>query len=326
MNSILHEAGWREVIYCLFVGTISLFSLITLIRQLTKEHEARVQAELNRAVRVERGEIDPLPVEPVSPTIQRSLLTRSLLIAAHSFVVVGSLYLGLPALKSALYTHQGNTAFVEHDYDTAVKRYESALAANPFASSLRLQYQSALAQSDAKGGDLGELKRMVQLHPGNEGDHNDLGNALMRKGDLADAIKEYQQAVALNPENAIVHNNLGNALQAAHRYPESIQELRMAIQIDPGQVPTYYNLANTLMANNQPEEAVTYYRSATEKDPKLAPAYYNLAQALAKLGRRDDAVVAMDTFLQVAGKQPDFSDAVVRAKKQLAEWSKIRTP
>ena len=324
MNFMLHEIGWRSVIYCFFVGAVSLFSMIALLRQTEKERLSRIEAELNQAMRAEQvDENDPADVMHKTRTQPSSLLPRYLLIVAHALVIVGSLYIGLPSLKSASYTHQGNMADDVHDYETAVKRYASALEANPYANRLMIQYQKSLAQSDSKGGELGRMRRLVNLHPGDAGNHNDLGNQLMQRSDMENAIKEYKIAESLNPSDAIAHNNLGNALQAAHRYPESIIEFRKALQLDPNQTPTYYNLANTLMADKQVDEAIKYYNVALKRDPKLAPAYYNLAQALAQMGKRNEAMTAMDSFLQIAPRQPEFADAVVKARAQITDWRKV---
>ncbi len=320
MSSIIHEVGWRNATYCLFVAGVSLFSLISLIRQTLQERDIQITKELGRTMHGDPDEADPVNVLRASPSRHNSLRSRSLLMTTHLVIFIGGLAFGIPALKSALYTHRGNAAMAEHNYDDAAKAYDSALTTSPYAGSLYLKFQDALAQRDEKGGGLGDMRRMANLHPGDEGNHNNLGNALMQRGDMADAIKEYQQAVALKPDDPIVHNNLGNALQAAHRYKESIAELRKALQLDPNQVPTYYNLANTLTEDNQNEEAVKAYRSAIEKNAKMTPAYYNLAQALAKLGKRDEAITAMDTFLQLASKQPEFADAVTKAKQQLNDW------
>lgn len=320
MNAILHEVGWRSACYCFFVGGVSLFSLLTLIRQTLQERRSQIQDALNRALRAEQEDSDPTDAWNMPANRPHSLLPRYVLIGAHSLVILGSLYLGLPAMLSALHTHQGNNLYAEHDYDNAVKRYESALAASPHANFLMMQYQASLAQREAMGGELGNMRRLTGLHPEDEGAHNDLGNQLMQHGDVENAIKEYQQAVALKPDNAAVHNNLGNALKAAHRYPEAIKELQKAIQLDPNQVPTYYNLANTLMENGRIEEAIKCYHTTIEKNPKLAPAYYNLAQALAKQGKRREAIAAMDTFLQLAPGQPQLIGAIDKAKRQLADW------
>ncbi|MCW3051230.1 MAG: hypothetical protein JWN14_400 [Chthonomonadales bacterium] len=325
MNPMLHEIGWRSAIYCFFVGAVSLFSMLILIRQTAQERQAQIKAELSQAMRADlEEEDDPADVLHMGSFRPNTLLSRYLLIVAHAMVIVGSVLIGLPSMKSASYAHQGNMAYDAHDYETSVKRYYSALEASPYANLLMTRYQESLAQSDSKGGEIGNLRRLVTLHPGDQGNHNDLGNQLMQHGDMENAVKEYKIAVALNPSDAIVHNNLGNALQAAHRYPESIVELRKALQLDPNQTPTYYNLANTLMANKQVDEAIKYYNVALKRDPKLAPAYYNLAQAFAQQGRRDMAMTTMDSFLQIAPRQPEFADAVIKAKAQIADWRKIQ--
>ena len=325
MFSIIHEIGWRSAFYCLFAGGVSLISLIALLRQTSTERQNRIKAELNHALRADGG--DPVDTDPVNALNlpmrrRRSLLSRYLMMAGHTLVLLGSLYFGRSAAISALYAHQANAAYAAHDYGGAAKRYEFALTANPYANFLTTQYQDSVAQNDAKGGELGERRRMVNLHPGDEGNHNDLANVLMQRGDIDHAIKEYQQAVALKPDNPIVHNNLGNALTAAHRYPEAIVELHKALQINPNQAATYYNLANTLTANNQPDEAIKYFHSALEKNPKLAPAYFNLAQVLKKQGKREEAIAAMDMFLQIAPKMPEFAGPVEKARAQIDVWRK----
>jgi tetratricopeptide (TPR) repeat protein len=323
MFSILHEIGWRSAVYCLLAGGVSLFSLVTLVRQTVKERRIHIQADLSHAIRAEyadQDDTDPVNVLHLPPARPHSLLWRYLLMAAHALVLIGSLYLGLPAMKSALYTHQAQVAFSQHDYEGAVKRYESALAASPYADHLMTQYQDSLAQRDAKGGEIGDMRRLVSLHPGSAGDHNDLGNVLMKRGEIDNAIKEYRQAIALKPDDPIVHNNLGNALTAARNYPEAIAELQEAIHIDPDQAATYYNLANTFIANNRTTEAIKYFHRAIERNPKLAAAYFNLAQVLAKQGKREEAIVAMDTFLQIAPTMPEFAGSVGKAKQQLDSW------
>lgn len=322
MVSLIHEVGWRSALFFLFTAGVSFYSLVALVRQTARERQNRIATELGQALRADQDDMDPVNVLLATPSGRGSALARTFLISAYAVMFLGSLWFGLPAMKSALYAHRANAAFAEHNYEDAIKLYDSALIASPYANFLHAQYQTAFAQNDGKGGELGEKRRMVTLHPGDEGFHNDLGNALMQRGEMANAIKEYKLAVALKPDDPIVHNNLGNALQTARRFPEAIAELRKALELDPNQVPTYYNLANTLMANDQVDEAIKFYHSAIDRNPKLAPAYYNLAQGLAKQGKRNEAMTAMDTFLQLAPKQPEFAAVIVKAKQQIADWRK----
>jgi Flp pilus assembly protein TadD len=323
MVAIIHEVGWRIAVFCLFVGSLSLYSLLTLLPQTAQERDKRIRAERNSGMGSEDEGVDPV-YKLGARSDRSSLLPRYLLMAMHALIVVSSLSVGLPTVKSALSAHRAEVAFAKHNYEDAANLYKSALAGNAYASYLNAQYQEALAQRNANGGGFGDKLRMAKLHPENEAGHNDLGNALIQRGDPANAIKEYKLAVSLQPDDPMVHNNLGNALQAARRYPESIVEFRRALELDPGQIPTYYNLANTLMANNQIDEAVKYYHRAIEKNPKLAPAYYNLAQALDKQGKRAEAITALGTFLQLGAKQHEFADVVDKAIKQITEWRSTR--
>lgn len=324
MNSIIHEVAWRSAIYCLFAGAVSFFSMLAIIRQIAQERQSRIKAEFTQYLRAERGDEeddDPVDTLQAPRSKPKRQFFRYLLIPAHALVVVGSLWIGLPALTSAKYIHQGDAAYAAHDYEGAVKKYNIAMEANPTAAWLNTQSQNAIAQYDAGAdGDLGTMRRMVTLHPGDDRNHNDLGNALMRRNDMAGALKEYRKAVELNPQSAISHNNLGNAYMAAHQNKEAIVEFRKAIELDPDQVPTYYNLANTLVAEQQLDEAIKDYRIAVRKNPKLSPAYYNLAQALGMQGKREEAARVMDSFIQVAPKQPEFAESVGKAKQQIAEW------
>ena len=85
------------------------------------------------------------------------------MISAHSLVFIASLYFLVPALKSARYTHLGNVAFAEHNYEGAVKSYEIALSSNGYAAFLHQQMLDSLAQRDDKSGELGLMRRMGPL-------------------------------------------------------------------------------------------------------------------------------------------------------------------
>ncbi len=42
--------------------------------------------------------------------------------------------------------------------------------------------------------------------------HNNLGNALLKKGQIDEAISQYQEAIRMKPNYAEAHYNLGGAL------------------------------------------------------------------------------------------------------------------
>src|SRR5215203_3748650 len=57
------------------------------------------------------------------------------------------------------------------------------------------------------------LRQSLALAPGISEFHNNLGEALLAGGQVAEAIEHYRQAIALKPSDPQAYNNLGNALR-----------------------------------------------------------------------------------------------------------------
>jgi protein O-mannosyl-transferase len=77
--------------------------------------------------------------------------------------------------------------------------------------------------------------------------HNDLGNVLLRKGQLIDAINHYQKALELYPNDAKAHNNLGVAFLQKGLSDEAAAQFEKAAGINPGYPEAHNNLGNALV-------------------------------------------------------------------------------
>ena len=84
--------------------------------------------------------------------------------------------------------------------------------------------------------------------------HNNLGNAMLKRGELGEAIKHYRQALRINPAYAQAHNDLGVALLKGGKLTEATEHFCQALRLG-------YSLAQK-----------------------------NLMVALSRLGKREDAV------------------------------------
>ena len=73
--------------------------------------------------------------------------------------------------------------------------------------------------------------------------HDDLGNVLASRGQVALAIQHYYQALRLRPDYAKAHNNLGVALASQGHVTEAIEEYRQALKSDPDDAEAHNNLA-----------------------------------------------------------------------------------
>ncbi len=130
-----------------------------------------------------------------------------------------------------------------------------------------------------------------------------LGAAWLARGDLDRAIAWSVRALRMNPDLASAHYNLGLALRRAGDRERAVRSLEAAVRLAPGDAAAQNDLAVTLDEMGRTAEAVEHYRAALEarSDGRTA---YNLALALHALGRRKEALEALDQALRL-GVSPD---------------------
>jgi Tfp pilus assembly protein PilF/tRNA A-37 threonylcarbamoyl transferase component Bud32 len=114
-----------------------------------------------------------------------------------------------------------------------------------------------------------EYRKVIRLKKGSSEAHNNLGIALARKGRLDEAIAEYQEALRLKPDFAPTHNDLGIALGAKGRLDEAIAEYRRAIALAPDYAEPHCNLGFILQKQNKFREALEELRRGHELGSKL---------------------------------------------------------
>ncbi|MBI4477375.1 MAG: tetratricopeptide repeat protein [Acidobacteria bacterium] len=135
---------------------------------------------------------------------------------------------------------------------------------------------------------------------------NNLGGALLVRGEIDAAIDELQEALRLDPAHAGAHSNLGVALSRRGRLPEAIHHYREALRLDPRQMQAYSNLGNALLQQGQVREAIAQFDAGLSLDPDDPQARTNRAGALYQDGRIDDAIGDLQRVLRA---RPDFEPA-----------------
>jgi tetratricopeptide (TPR) repeat protein len=111
--------------------------------------------------------------------------------------------------------------------------------------------------------------------------HNNLGNALFQKGNVDEAIVQYQRALQIKPDYADAGCNLGNALLRMGSVDEAIVQYQRALQIKPDYVDAHNNLAKALVQKGSMVEAIAQYQEALRIKPNNAEVLNNLALVLA---------------------------------------------
>jgi tetratricopeptide (TPR) repeat protein len=136
--------------------------------------------------------------------------------------------------------------------------------------------------------------------------HNNLGNALLKMGQVDEAIVHFQKALEIKPDFAEAHNNLGNFLFQKGQVDEAIVHFQKALEIKPDYAVAHYNLGNALLKMGHVDEAIAHFQKALQINPDYAEAHNNLGYALIQKGSVDEAIAHFQKALQI---NPDYADA-----------------
>ena len=119
----------------------------------------------------------------------------------------------------------------------------------------------------------------MEIKPGYAEARNNLGNALLQKGKVDDAIASYQKALELKPDDAEIRNNLGNALRQNGKMEEAITQFQQALRIRPDFAEAHYNCGLAFRQMEKWSEAIAHFQKALQ----IAPANPTIENSLAWL-------------------------------------------
>jgi len=132
-----------------------------------------------------------------------------------------------------------------------------------------------------------------------------LGNALLKEGQLAEAIVPLTTALRLNPTYVHAHNNLGVIYTKQGRLPEALAHYTESLRLKPT-AEGHVNVGNTLVQLGKLTEAEAHYTEALRLQPTATDVYNNLGVLLARQGQRAKAITTLETALRY---RPDSSQA-----------------
>jgi Flp pilus assembly protein TadD len=162
--------------------------------------------------------------------------------------------------------------------------------------------------------------RVIAVRPDSPIGHNNMGNVLLRRGDIEGAQLQYSIAVRLRPTYAEAHANLGAALASRGEYARAITEYRQAAELRPGDPETENNWGVSLSQSGKPAEAIAHFSNAVTVNPRNAQAHVNWGNALVRLGRTAEAEAH---YRDALTWQPDFTDAHLNWGVALAQQGRM---
>jgi tetratricopeptide (TPR) repeat protein len=162
----------------------------------------------------------------------------------------------------------------------------------------------------------------IASSPGNYIAQYNLGDDLVEKGRLDEAMTHYQKAVDINPKSAEAHNNLGLAFYQKGKTNQAIAEYQMALQVNPHLALAHYNLGNIYLQFGKLDDAILQYQQALQSEPDHAVVCVNLGSAFQQKGNLDQAGIYYRRALQINPDDPKAHNnlgEILLQKASLAE-------
>jgi tetratricopeptide (TPR) repeat protein len=181
--------------------------------------------------------------------------------------------------------------------------------------------------------------------------HFNLGNAYSEKGDITNAIKEYELAINYDPTLANAYLSLGELYKQEGSYTQALQEFekalfhgadsatvlcnrgmiyyisgllnkaeedyRLSVALRHNNHFSHYLLGGIYLDKGMWQQAITEQQLALKYDPEFAPSYYELGLIYHRLGKREEATSALENFIKLGGGSPKQIDDARRLLREL---------
>lgn len=148
------------------------------------------------------------------------------------------------------------------------------------------------------------FRNATEVTRNNEIAHNNLGSALLKLGELDEALHHLQAAVRIQPGYAGAQANLGLALTELQRHDEARAAFSLSLQLKPDLAPAHYYLGINLAGDQQADAARTHLLRGVELAPHDIPMRIGAADVLLRLGFIADAATLAAKTVELAPGNP----------------------
>jgi Flp pilus assembly protein TadD len=167
------------------------------------------------------------------------------------------------------------------------------------------------------------FERALAVTKDNPVAHYTLGNGLLQRGQVEEAMAQFQKALEIKPDYTEAHNNLGCAFLRKGQVNEAMAQFQKALEIQPRNSEVQNNLAwmlatapNASLRNGV--KAVGLAQRANQLSGGQVPVFIGtLAAAYAEAGRFSEAVTTAQKALQLVESHTNAASVVNALRTQI---------
>jgi tetratricopeptide (TPR) repeat protein len=194
--------------------------------------------------------------------------------------------------------------------DVALKKMEGPAVADTVVKEIESAKTLIVEKHYDKA--LKKLHEIVETHkedPGIDIVYLYVGNCYGAKNDYGKAIEYYKKSLDKFPRHKDLLLSIGNAYNNLKDYPKAMEYFKKLSIDDIGNTDTLYNIGAIAYNDGDFETSAKYFKKATEINPQFADAFYQLGMTLTGLNKQQEAIAALEKFIELAPDSPNAATA-----------------
>jgi len=212
---------------------------------------------------------------------------------------------------------------VKGQTDTSGMTAKEVEERNKKMKEMQTEFEAAIAEIDTNPDDaITKLTAVSEGIPNCAICFSKIGDANMKKGDLAAAEAAFKKAIELDKELADPYAALAVLYNQQKKFDEATEMSQKANELlgaseTGGDPAALYNQGIILWNAGKYPEAKAQFEKVVALDPKMADAFYQLGMANVNLGQLPDAVKAFEEYLKLApdGQNAETAKAILKQIK-----------
>jgi tetratricopeptide (TPR) repeat protein len=153
---------------------------------------------------------------------------------------------------------------------------------------------------------------VVEKSPDSAVSHYNLACILNSRGQIDEAIQEYQTAIRIQPA-AVAYRSLGAIYQTRGLINEAIEQYELAVRLQPSDADAHSLLATAYAESGALDKAIEHFRMAVQLQPDSANAQYNLGAAYLGKGLPREATHHLESAVRLNPAETLFRSTLDRA-------------
>jgi TolB-like protein/Tfp pilus assembly protein PilF len=145
-----------------------------------------------------------------------------------------------------------------------------------------------------------ELRRAIVLDPNYPTAHHWYSCLLQYFDRLDEALAEIKQAQNLDPLSPAINTGMGYVLYEMGQYDKAKDQHKQVLDLDPGFMLAHSNLGFVYEVQGKFDEAIEEYWEVRKLVGSSTFGLSDLGRALARSGKRSDALIILDQFLELS--------------------------